>query len=270
MPPRYLKALAQHHLRSEASCRVLVGALAVGGRSVVEIGPGGGVLTRPLLEAGAVKVLAIERDPAWAFELANRMTDRITDRRLSIVVQDALDLPWEALPEGTLLAGNLPYNVGTVILEEWLKRATTSPRAGVMVQWEVAERLCAEVGDAAYGALSVLVASRATTRLLDRVPKGAFVPPPKVDGGLVLIERKPPSDGLDLDALEVTIKAAFSQRRKMLRNSLVQTFGSEAARAALMAAGIAETARAEELGLAEFERLASALRAERHRFALVD
>ncbi len=253
--PRYLKALGQHHLRSAASCQVLVAALAVDGRSVLEVGPGGGVLTRPLLDAEADRIVAVERDPAWAFELARR----VQDPRLSIVVQDALDLAWEALPEGTLLAGNLPYNVGTVILEEWLKRATTSPRAGVMVQWEVAERLCAAPGEPAYGALSVLVASRATTRLLDRVPKGAFVPPPKVDGGLVLIERKPAAEGQDLDSLEVTIKAAFSQRRKMLRNSLVQTFGSAAARAALLAAGIAETARAEELGLAEFERLATAL-----------
>jgi 16S rRNA (adenine1518-N6/adenine1519-N6)-dimethyltransferase len=253
--PRYLKALGQHHLRSAASCQVLVAALSVEGRPVVEVGPGGGVLTRPLLDAGAARIMAIERDPAWAFELGRR----VKDRRLSTVVQDALDLAWEALPEGTLLAGNLPYNVGTVILEEWLKRATASPRAGVMVQWEVAERLCAAVGDPAYGALSVLVASRATTRLLDRVPKGAFVPPPKVDGGLVLIDRKPPRQGLDLDSLEITIKAAFSQRRKMLRNSLSSRFGPLATRAALADAGIAETARAEQLGLAEFEGLATAL-----------
>jgi 16S rRNA (adenine1518-N6/adenine1519-N6)-dimethyltransferase len=232
---------------------VLVEALAVRGRRVVEIGPGGGVLTGPLLDAGVTSVWALERDPVWALELRRR----IRDPRLSIAILDALDIDWPAWPEGAPLTGNLPYNVGTPILEAWLKRASRSPCAGVMVQWEVAERLCAGPGDEAYGALSVLVASRAVARPLGRVPKGAFVPAPKVDGGLVLLERKVDAGSeAQLDELERTIKAAFSMRRKTLRNSLSSRFGLNATVEALSRAGIAERTRAEELGLTEFETLA--------------
>jgi 16S rRNA (adenine1518-N6/adenine1519-N6)-dimethyltransferase len=256
--PRYVKALGQHHLRSPASCHTLVEALDIRDREVVEIGPGGGVLTGPLLEGGARSIWALERDPVWALELRRR----IRDPRLSIAILDALEIEWAAWPPGALLAGNLPYNVGTPLLEAWLKRATRSPRAGVMLQWEVAERLCAAPGDDAYGGLSVLVASRAVARSLGRVPKGAFVPAPKVDGGLVLLERKVPADAetsatseADLAALESTVRAAFSMRRKTLRNALSSRFGLARTIDALARAGIEERTRAEQLGLAEFETL---------------
>ena len=160
------------------------------------------------------------------------------------------------MPAGFLLAGNLPYQVATPLLQTWLEGAPQSPRAGVMVQWEVAERLCARPGDAAYGALSLQVAARADVSMVRRVPKGAFVPPPKVDGGVVLLERRENVPAALLPDYSRVVKAAFARRRKMLRGSLAAVYGGERARAALADAAIAETARPEELGVDEFVRLA--------------
>lgn len=251
MAPRLKKALGQHHLVDGQLCRPLVDFLAPAGRRVIEIGPGGGVLTDELLGAGA-RVVAWEVDPEWAFTLASR-----ADPPLQLVVGDALDIPWERLPLGTLAAGNLPYNVGTVILRDLLSRGLGVERAAFLVQKEVADRLVAQPGDSAYGALSVLVAARATAEFLGRVRAGSFRPPPKVDGGLVgLIRHPPPLPESQMANFEATVFAAFAKRRKTLRNSLGAAWGRDVAEARLRAAAISPDLRAERLGVAEFAALA--------------
>jgi|CXWL01.1.fsa_nt_gi 16S rRNA (adenine1518-N6/adenine1519-N6)-dimethyltransferase len=267
MRPRLKKSLGQHHLVDGRLCRPLIDFLAPSGRRVIEIGPGGGILSDELLAAGA-RVLAWEIDLEWAFALTKDRRGSREDRPagtpaatrhaggLQIVVGDALDIPWDRFPAGTLVAGNLPYNVATVILADLLRRGRGVERAAVLVQKEVADRLVARPGDSAYGALSVLVAARAEVEFLGRVRAGSFRPPPKVDGGFVgFALRPPPLPEERMAAFEQTVHAAFSRRRKTLRNSLGSAWGRPEAERALEAAGIPGDLRAERLGVAEFVAL---------------
>jgi len=206
------------------------------------------VLTAELLAAGA-RVLGWELDLAWAAVLRRRFPAR----ELALVVGDALEIDWRRLPAPTLLAGNLPYNVATAILERLLPHGDRIPRAAVLVQKEVADRLAARPGDEAYGSLSVLVAAYAEARLLGRVKPGSFRPPPKVDSAFVgFILHAPPLPESDMPAFLAMVRLAFGQRRKTLRNALAAGWGREKAEAVLAAAGLPEKVRAEELGLAEF------------------
>src|SRR5258708_8732113 len=179
--PRLDKALGQHHLVSGALCRPLIEFLQPGGQRVVEVGPGGGVLTGELLAAGA-RVLAWEVDLEWAAELRRRLgagTMRGTGGgRLAIVVEDALDLPWGPLPAPTLAAGNLPYNIATPLLGALLPHHRRLPRAAFLVQREVAERLLAGPGDPAYRSFRVLVAAYPPAVPLGRARRRSLRPPP--------------------------------------------------------------------------------------------
>jgi 16S rRNA (adenine1518-N6/adenine1519-N6)-dimethyltransferase len=273
-PPRLKKALGQHHLVSGALCRPLIDFLQPGGgQRVVEVGPGGGVLTGELLAAGA-RVLAWEVDLEWAAELRRRLgagTGRGgsggrggargsggkggaggAGGALAIVVEDALDLPWGRLPAPTLAAGNLPYNIATALLAALLPHHRRVPRAAFLVQREVAERLLARPGEAAYGSLSVLVAAYARAVPLGRVRRGSFRPPPKVEGANVGFElRAPPLPEEEMPAFLATVRLAFAQRRKTLRNALAAGWGRERAAAVLAGMGLAEDVRAERLGLEE-------------------
>jgi 16S rRNA (adenine1518-N6/adenine1519-N6)-dimethyltransferase len=231
------------------------------------------------LAAGAARVVGWEIDLAWAVELRRRLA---AERRLAIVVADALDLDWPSLarrvdapPGPVLAAGNLPYNVATPILERLLPHHAVVPRAAFLVQKEVGERLVARPGDAAYGSLSVLVAAYAEARLLGRVPKGAFRPPPKVDGAFVgLALRPPPLPAAEMPGFLATVRAAFAKRRKTLRNSLAAAWGRDEAERALAAFlpahGLPPTARAERLGLAELVALHRAREASRLAFRAAD
>ncbi|HEY6324169.1 MAG TPA: 16S rRNA (adenine(1518)-N(6)/adenine(1519)-N(6))-dimethyltransferase RsmA [Thermoanaerobaculia bacterium] len=268
-PPRLDKALGQHHLVSGSLCRPLIEFLQPGGQRVVEVGPGGGVLTAELLAAGA-RVLAWEVDLAWAAELRRRWlrwprspgwgiaspSVRGSGGPLSIVVEDALDLPWGRLPAPTLVAGNLPYNIATALLGALLPHHLRVPRAAFLVQREVAERLLAGPGDPAYGSFSVLVAAHARAVPLGRVRRGSFRPPPKVEGAYVGFELRPPplADG-EMPAFLATVRLAFGQRRKTLRNALAAGWGRERAGAVLAALGLPDDARAERLGLPELLEL---------------
>jgi len=255
--PRLKKDLGQHHLRQGAVCAPLVEFLAPRGARVLEVGPGGGALTTELLSAGA-RVLGWELDLAWAAALRARLAHP----ELELVVGDALELPWERLPAPTLVAGNLPYGVATALIDRVLDQGPLRvPRAGFLVQLEVAQRLVAPPGASEYGALSVLTAARAAARLLGRVRPGSFRPPPKVHGAFVGFElRAPPLPPEDMAAFAATVHAAFAQRRKTLRNALGASWGRAAAEQVLAAAGLGPERRAQELDLEEFLRLHTARR----------
>jgi 16S rRNA (adenine1518-N6/adenine1519-N6)-dimethyltransferase len=246
--PPLRKSLGQHHLTSGALTRPLVEFLGVRDARVLEIGPGGGVLTAELLAAGA-RVTGWELDAGWAIHLRRALPDP----RLALVVGDALQIAWGRLHAPTLVAGNLPYNVATAIIEDLLPHHARIPRAAFLVQKEVADRIVAVPGTEAYGSFSVLVAAWATPRLLGRVKPGSFRPPPKVDSAFVGLDLHPPPVPDDqMPAFVAFVRQAFAQRRKTLRNGLGAAWGKERAAAVLAAAGIPEKARAEELGLGEF------------------
>jgi 16S rRNA (adenine1518-N6/adenine1519-N6)-dimethyltransferase len=230
------------------------------GCHVVEVGPGPGGLTRALLLEGAEHVTAIERDaralPALA-EIADAAPGRLT-----VVEADALDVDYAALADGRPLriVSNLPYNVGTPLLVGWLSAPHWPPvweSLTLMFQKEVAERIVAGPGSKAYGRLAVLAQWRCRARLLFDVPPQAFTPPPKVTSAVVRIEPRADAVPLPAAAVERLTAAAFGQRRKMLRSSLKSLWPDP--EPILLAAGIAPTARAEEVEVAALLRLAQAL-----------
>jgi 16S rRNA (adenine1518-N6/adenine1519-N6)-dimethyltransferase len=252
--PRLKKALGQHHLTRPELCRPLVDFLAPRAERVVEIGPGGGVLTGQLLDAGAL-VWGVELDLDWAWELRRAMRGRHgpSDRasaRLQPVVMDALALPWERLPSPTLVAGNLPYNVATPIVTGVLPHWRRVPRAAFLLQREVAERLTARPGTRDYGSLTVLVKCYADATILGRVRPGAFRPPPKVESAFIGLRlHAPPLLEGEMAAFLARVREAFGQKRKTLRNALGRVIGGDRVEAALKALGLPPTTRAEELSL---------------------
>jgi 16S rRNA (adenine1518-N6/adenine1519-N6)-dimethyltransferase len=174
-------------------------------------------------------------------------------RNVTVVEADAMALDWPALlggGDGWVLVANLPYNVATPLVADLLDGVPAIERMLVMVQREVGERLVAGPGDPAYGAVSVKVAFWATARIVGLVPAAVFVPRPKVESALVEIIRRPTPD-VAPDELFALVRAAFGQRRKMLRRSLAGVIDPSR----FAAAGVAETARPEELGLDDWVRL---------------
>jgi 16S rRNA (adenine1518-N6/adenine1519-N6)-dimethyltransferase len=249
--PRLKKRYGQHHLRHSGLCRPLIDFLRPRGRRVLEIGSGGGVLSGELLRAGA-RVWAWEVDPEWGF----RIDRRLAGDGLVTVVGDALEIEWGRLPAGTLVTGNLPYGIATRLLQDLLAAALGVGRAGFLVQAEVADRLSATAGDADYGALSVLVKGRAQVRLLGRVRRGSFRPPPKVDGAFVGFCRHAPVVPLaEWAAFESLVRLAFAQRRKTLRNALSARWGRGATDQVLAALSLSPAKRAVELDLDQFVAL---------------
>ncbi len=225
--------------------------------NVIEIGPGPGGLTRALLAEGARRVVAIERDPrclAALGELAARYPEQ-----LELVAGDALAFDPATLsgPPRKIVA-NLPYNIATALLLRWLDRIGDYQSLTLMFQREVAERLVAAPRSPAYGRLSVVVQWLTEPRILFDLPPRAFVPPPKVTSSVVLLTpRTLPLAPASKPVIERVTAAAFGQRRKMLRSSL-KTLGVPVEEL-LARAGIAPTARAEELSVADFCTLARAL-----------
>lgn len=205
------------------------------------------MLTRELLREGA-RVKAWELDLAWGFELR-----RLVPRLRQVVIGDALQLPWHRLKSPTLVAGNLPYNIATVLIRAMLRHGQTIPRAAFLVQLEVGRRLVARPGEKDYGALSVLTAASARTRLLGRVRPGSFRPPPRVTSAFVGFESIPPRvPEREYSLLVETVHGAFSGRRKMLLNSLGALWGREEAGNVLRRAGVDSSKRAQEIDLEAF------------------
>jgi 16S rRNA (adenine1518-N6/adenine1519-N6)-dimethyltransferase len=233
--------------------------------TVYEVGPGPGGLTRALLSEGAARVIAVERDarclPALA-EIAAAYPGQLT-----VVSADAMEIDERMLlqdcgVEGPVrIAANLPYNVGTALLVKWLTAETWPPfwqSLTLMFQREVAERIVARPDTEHYGRLSVLTQWRTKAKILFDVSPRAFVPPPSVTSSIVRIEPlAAPVAPADLRNLERVTKAAFGQRRKMLRQSLKPL--APDAEALIRAAGIDPTTRPEQLSVTDFAALARAL-----------
>lgn len=257
MRPR--KSLGQHFLLDPGICdRIARLAGDLRGRSVLEIGPGPGGLTRALLGTGAGNVVAIEIDPRAVRGLDTLMAQ---DGRLRVISGDALRTDLASLVEAPRqVVANLPYNVGTPLLVGLLRHAGRWERFTLMFQQEVAERLVAAPGTASYGRLSVLAQWLCAVELQMRLPPGAFVPPPKVWSAVVRLTpraEQPPSDLVR--QMEALTAAAFGQRRKMLRSSLRSLGGTEL----LAAAGVDPERRAETLDVTTFDTLARLLSATR-------
>jgi len=251
------KSLGQNFLYDlNLTGRIARAAGPLEGVVVVEVGPGPGGLTRALLAHGAAKVIAIERDPRCLAPLAELAAHY--PARLEIIEGDALRLDPAALTDSPRrIVANLPYNIATALLLKWLDRIGDYESLTLMFQREVAERLVAAPRSAAYGRLSVLVQWLCETSILFDIPPRAFTPPPKVTSSVVrLVPRAMPLAAADKARLERVTAAAFGQRRKMLRSSL-KPLGLPV-EILLAAAGVAGTARAEELSVAEFCALARA------------
>ncbi|MDO5711695.1 MAG: 16S rRNA (adenine(1518)-N(6)/adenine(1519)-N(6))-dimethyltransferase RsmA [Micrococcales bacterium] len=225
---------------------------------VLEVGPGLGSLTLPLLGA-ARSVTAVEIDPTLAAQLPLTVAAYAPERADSLYVlpADALALTQTPVPP-TALVANLPYNVSVPVLLTLLARFETIERVLVMVQLEVAQRLAAGPGSKTYGVPSLKAAWYADVRLVGTVPRSVFWPVPNVDSGLVALTRRAPPPGADRGRTFACVDAAFAQRRKSLRAALSGWAGGpDRAQAALQEAGIDPRTRGEQLTIADFARLAT-------------
>jgi len=253
------KALGQNFLLDlNLTQKVARTAGSLEGVTVFEVGPGPGGLTRAILALGAAKVIAVERDsrclPALA-EIADHYPGR-----LDVIEGDALKTDFAAMaPEGPVkIIANLPYNVGTQLLVNWLLPPSWPPfwqSLTLMFQKEVGQRIVAQADDNHYGRLGVLCGWRTKAHMAFDISPQAFTPPPKVTSSVVHLTPRENPIPCAVDKLEKITQAAFGQRRKMLRQSL-KPLGGEAL---LLKADIDPQRRAETLSVEEFRRLANCL-----------
>ena len=293
---RPTKKLGQNFVVQPGTVRQIAALAQAGpGDVVLEVGPGLGSLTLALLEAiieadgpvgasgiggtavrdGArvvppgprltpTRVVAVEIDPVLATELPKTIAERAPDvaDRVTVLTADALTLGEREVggPAPTVLAANLPYNVAVPVLLRLLAALPSLLRGVVMVQAEVADRMCAGPGSRVYGVPSAKLAWYADARLAGTVPRTVFWPVPNVDSKLVAFTRRePPPTTASREEVFAVIDAAFGQRRKTLRAALAGWAGSPAkAEAALRAAGVDPGARGEALTVSEFARIAAA------------
>jgi len=227
------------------------------GQTVYEVGPGPGGLTRALLGAGA-SVVAVERDDRCLAALEE--LNQASGGRLRVISADAMKIDErQEAGEGAHIASNLPYNVGTALFVRWMTGEAWPPwwrTLTLMFQKEVAERIVARPGSAAYGRLSVLAQWRAAPVIAMNVHRSAFVPPPKVMSAVVHVVPGQQPEGVSMATIETLTAAAFGQRRKMLRQSLK---GVKGAVELLPMVGIDPERRAETVTIDEFVALARAL-----------
>jgi 16S rRNA (adenine1518-N6/adenine1519-N6)-dimethyltransferase len=272
------KRRGQNFVIEAGTVRKIASLAAIGPDDVVlEVGPGLGSLTLALLEAGPARVVAVEIDPVLAGALPETVADRapalasrltvltadalaVGERDLAVPTADALAIDEGDLAGPTVLVANLPYNVAVPVVLHLLAGVGSLRRGLVMVQAEVADRMCAPPGSRVYGAPSVKLAWFAAARPAGTVPRSVFWPVPNVDSRLVAFTRHdPPPTAASREQVFAVIDAAFGQRRKTLRAALAGWAGSAAqAERLLRAAGIDPGARGESLGVAQFARLAAA------------
>lgn len=258
-PLRPLRSLGQHFLVDRGIVRRIVDAAGVvPGETVLEIGPGRGILTEGLLAAGA-RVVAVEMDRGLHAALAERLGG---EERLTLHHADALRFDLRVVPAPYKVVANLPYQVTTPLLFRLLEAHAAPSMAVLMVQREVADRLVAEPGTKEYGVLTVAVRAWAECAMCFPVPPGAFRPPPKVRSMVVRItpRARPLLPEAEMAGFMAVVRAALGRRRKTLKNALA-ALGRPAPRvaAALAAAGIDPGVRGETLDLDAFLRLYRAL-----------
>ena len=222
--------------------------------TIFEIGPGPGALTRALFIEGARKIIAIEKDKR-AITALSELVD-ICNGKLELISDDALKVPINKM--GVLprrIVANLPYNIATQLLLNWLLTPNAFEAITVMVQKEVAMRICAKPGSSNYGRLSIIMQWLACPKMLFDIPASAFHPKPKVTSTLLeIIPRAQPLFPAKRQILEKITGQAFGQRRKMLRSSLKNVGGDDL----LLATNIDPTLRPENLSIEDFCRLAQA------------
>ncbi len=250
------KSLGQHFLLDEnLTAKIARQAGDLGGRHIIEVGPGPGGLTRALLGTEAESVTAVEIDARAVAAIEELQA--VAGARLRLVQADALRVDLAGLaPAPRQIVANLPYNAATPMLVAWLRGAASWERMTLMFQLEVAERICAAPGTGAYGRLSVLAQLTCRCGVVMRLPPSAFTPPPSVVSAVVAFvpHAEQPSAAL-FSAMERLTAAAFGQRRKMLRGAL-RGIGGEAL---LAAAGVSGERRAETLSVEELTVMARAL-----------
>ena len=276
---RPTKKLGQNFVVEQGSVRRIAALAAVRpGDVILEVGPGLGSLTLALLEAvvdagsgvdagagagaGGARLVAVEIDPVLAAELPKTIADRAPEFAglVDVLAADALAVGEAEVGRATVLAANLPYNVAVPVLLTLLAALPSLERGIVMVQAEVADRMCAGPGGRVYGAPSAKLAWYASARAAGTVPRSVFWPVPNVDSKLVAFTRHdPPSTSASREEVFAVIDAAFGQRRKTLRAALGGWAGSPAAAERLLrAAGVDPGARGESLPVADFARIAQA------------
>jgi 16S rRNA (adenine1518-N6/adenine1519-N6)-dimethyltransferase len=258
------KRLGQNFVIEAGTVRKIAALAALGPDDVVlEVGPGLGSLTLALLEAGPARLVAVEVDRVMAGELPRTAAARAPElaNRLAVINADALRVGERDLPAApSALVANLPYNVAVPVMLHLLAALPSLTRGLVMVQAEVADRMCAVPGSRVYGVPSAKLAWYAAARPAGTVPRSVFWPVPNVDSRLVAFTRRdPPVTSAPREQVFALIDAAFGQRRKTLRAALAGWAGSApGAERLLRAAGIDPGARGESLSVAEFARLAAA------------
>ena len=247
------KRFGQHFLHDPGVLARLVEAIAPErGDAILEIGPGEGALTRPLLERVArMEAIEIDRD------LAARLAAQFPRERLAVHCADALEFDFGACPPGVRLVGNLPYNVSTPLLFHLARYAERVRDMHFMLQAEVVDRMVARPSIPDYGRLSVTLQTRFRMQRLFRVAPGAFRPPPKVESAVVRLVPLPPGERAQVDerVFAEVVAAAFSARRKMLRNALAMRPEDFAALA------IDPTLRPENLSPSDYVRVAQRISA---------
>lgn len=221
------------------------------GQTVVEIGPGQGALTEPLLERlPELTIIEIDRDLAAAFRLHPKA------EKLHLFEQDVLTMDWAKIPAPFRLIGNLPYNISSPLLLSLIPWAPQCQDALFMLQKEVADRITAQPGDRAYGRLTVMLQKAFTSHPILDVPPEAFSPPPKVQSAVIQMLPRPDVPAIQDDALfDEVVFLAFNQRRKTLSNALKTKITAEA----LESLGISPKLRAEAVSFESFRKLANYL-----------
>ncbi len=257
------KRFGQHFLHDPGIIRRLLGAIHPRpGQTMVEIGPGLGVLTGPLLERlGQLHVVELDRD------LASTLPERLGNPPgLRVHQADALDFDFAGLvgdePDSLRVVGNLPYNISTPLIFHLFEQQHAIADMHFMLQKEVVDRLVAGPGSKTFGRLSVMAAFHCHSERLFNVPSGAFQPPPRVESAIVRLTPRTidPDEAALKPALETVVTAAFGKRRKTLRNSLGDLLGP----AELTLAGLTGGERPETLGSDAWLRLANLYHARRN------
>ena len=253
MDMRARKSLGQNFLFDLNLTRKIARSAGPLTGTTIEIGPGPGGLTRALLLEHAAHVIAIEKDRRASAVLSSLSV--AAGDRLTLIEADALTSPiWELGTAPRRIIANLPYNIATTLLIQWLAHASCFDSMTLMFQREVAERITARPGEAAYGRLSVLTRWLADAEILFDVPASAFVPPPKIISSIVqIVPLAQPRYPCSQHALEFITRTAFGQRRKMLRSSLKKINGDQL----LAEAGIAPESRPQDIDIEQFCKLAN-------------